>query len=470
MKKLFSLLVSVLLSVSSMGQQNVNWYRITFDTASTLNYNPLLSTNVVKMSYYNVNPVTGEQLKYVGNNTWVKDSAFKISEPNNSNTNLTINGTSSVYSPEQFGAIRANQTFAQRGINQDTINKNYPGINATTSDYVDWAAWQMAVKAASSAGGTVIAKGGTYYVGSKSIMLEKYSKYFQIDGSYSKLISTGTAPIFSRPSPNDNSDANLMIDLRCTFKNLVLKGTSSQIGIDIGPTYGAYYQNIMGETLGECIHLRFALRTTVDNCFATNCNVGWVADRGNWSGSSNSNSQSNHTTFKSCRYFGAGDAAFKVIAASGVVVEDCIIEGFSVRAGIDFDGQSSTVVKDFTVRNTHFECTQGATEAFIKVRMGNGIVTIDKVFGQYGAILADIGATTGYITAEISHVSYWVFKNGKAFNNAGAVGWILKYNENPLNTQTPTTTVPTWFSGTAVQNCGGPGCGSNRFYFLGVPR
>jgi hypothetical protein len=102
--------------------------------------------------------------------------------------------------------------------------------------------------------------------------------------------------------------------------------------------------------------------------------------------------------------------------------------------------------------------------------MANGIVTIDKVFGQYAAILADIGATNGYITTDISHVSYWVFKNGKAFNNAGNVGWILNYNENPLNTNTPTTTVPTWFNGTAVSNCSGPGCGSNRFYYLGVPR
>ena len=35
-----------------------------------------------------------------------------------------------------------------------------------------------------------------------------------------------------------------------------------------------------------------------DNCFSTSCNVGWVADKGNWSGASNSNSQSNHTTFR----------------------------------------------------------------------------------------------------------------------------------------------------------------------------
>lgn len=464
MKKL--ILFFTLITNLAIGQTNLTWYRITSDTV--LNQNPFSTTNIIRTGYYNINPKTGIQNRW-SNGTWVLDSLFSR-KSDTVYISTSSGGVFVDYSPEQYGAIRANQTFAQRGINQDTINSRYPGMGFTTSDFIDWAAWQMAVKQATANGGTVKARGGTYYIGTKSIQIEKYAKYFEIDGGYSRLISTGTTPIFSRPSPTDNGDANTMVDLRCMFRNIVLKGTSTQIGIDIGPSYGAYYQNILGETLGECIHLRFALRTTVDNCFATNCGIGWIADRGNWTGSSNSNSQSNHTTFRSCRYFGSGDAAFKVIAASGVVVEDCIIEGSLVRVGIDFDGQASTVVKDFTIRNTHFECSNGATEAFIKIRMHSGIVTIDKVFGQYAAILADIGATNGYITTEISHVSYWVFKNGKAFNNAGSVGWILRYNENPLNTSTPTTTVPTWFNGIAPQNCSGPGCGSNRFYFLGVPR
>lgn len=465
MYKLKTIFICCLLFFMTDGfsQRTINWYRITNDS-SRLDYNPFSNTNTIRMGYYNIDPKTGTESRHIGNGVWAQDSLFKEIVKNE------IGELSVEYTPEQFGAIRQNLTFAQLGISQSTINTKYPGIGATTSDYVDWAAWQMAVKAATVNGGSVKAKGGTYYVGSKSIMIEKYSKYFEINGGYSKLIGTGTDPIFGRTSPNDNADANIMVDLRCTFKNLILKGSNSQVGIDIGPSYGAYYQNILGETLKECIHLRFALRTTVDNCFATNCISGWIADRGNWAGSSNSNSQSNHTTFRSCRYFGSGDVAFGIYAASGCVVEDCIIEGFSCRVGIDFNGQSSTVVKDFTVRNTHFECSNGATEAFIKIRMLGGIVTIDKVFGQYSSIMADIGATGGYVTAKISQVSYWVPKNGKFFNNAGAVGWILEYNESPLASTTPTTTVPTWFNGTAVQSCGGPGCGSNRFTYIGIPR
>ncbi len=464
MKKTYLIVLSLLFSLNSFSQKTINWWRVTADTSS-LDYNPFSSGNTIKMGYYNINPSTGKQHRYSGSAGWVEDSLFKMGE-----TQIYLTGNATDYTPEQFGAIGSNQTFVQRGISQSYINTNYPGIGATTTDNIDWAAWQMAVKMATTNGGSVKAKGGTYYIGAKSIMIEKYAKYFEINGSYCRIVATGANPIFSRTSPTNNGDANVMVDLRCTFRNLVLKGTSAQIGIDIGPSYGAHYQNILGESLGECIHLRFALRTTVENCFATNCNVGWIADRGNWSGSSNSNSQSNHTTFRSCRYFGAGDMAFGIYAASGCVIEDCIIEGTSVRAGIDFNGQGSTVVKDFTVRNTHFECANGASEAFIKVRMHSGIVTIDKVFGQYASILADIGATIGYVTTEISHVSYWVSLNGKYFNNAGNVGWVLLYNENPLNTNTPTTTVPTWFNGSAVQNCGGPGCGSNRFTYVGIPR
>jgi len=311
--KLFYLIAIILCSNNVIAQRAINWYRVLSDTTE-LNYNPFSSTNTIKMGYYNINPINGKQHRHIGNGVWVEDSLFKGQE-----TNITINGTAIEYSPEQFGAVRQNLTFAQLGISQSTINSNYPGINATISDNVDWAAWQMAIKLATSNGGTVKAKGGIYYLGPKSLTIEKYSKYFEIDGGYSKLVSTGSLPILNRPSPNDNGDANVMVDLRCTFRNLVLKGTSNQIGIDIGPSYGAYYQNILGESLKECIHLRFALRTTIENCFATNCNIGWIADRGNWAGSTNFNSQSNHTTFRSCRYFGSGDMAFGIIAASGCV-------------------------------------------------------------------------------------------------------------------------------------------------------
>jgi len=476
MKKL--ILALLLCSTFAFGQTKIiTWYRLSSDS-SILNYNPFTTGYTVKTGYYNINPKTGEQYRYAGSGTtWIKDSLFKdgsttIVNNNTYNTTTTSGGTGVYvdYSPEMYGAVNQLKTFSQANISQTKIDSTFPGMGFTTSDYIDWAAWQMCITQASTNGGGVKARGGTYYLGPKSLTAIKYAKNFQLDGNYSVLVSTGTSAIITRSAPTDNSDANTMVELKYTIKNITLNGTATQIGIDIGPSYGAYYQNVMASGLLEGIHLRFALRTTIDNCFSTNCNRGWIVDMGNWSGATNSNYQSNHTTIRSCRYYGNGDVAIGIYAASGCVVEDCIIEGTSVRVGIDVDGNSSTVVKDITIRNTHFECASGATEAFIKIRLGGGIATIDKVFGQYASILIDAGATSGYLNVVLSNVPYWVFKGGKAFNNAGGVSWVFLYNDNSLFTTSPSTTVPTWFNGTAVSLCGGGGCGSNRFFYTSIPR
>jgi len=70
------LIVLLLLSINTFAQKTVSWYRITADT-TLLNYNPFQTGNTIKVSYYNINPITGEQYRYVGSNgTWVKDSLF----------------------------------------------------------------------------------------------------------------------------------------------------------------------------------------------------------------------------------------------------------------------------------------------------------------------------------------------------------------------------------------------------------
>lgn len=462
--KLFLLSVLLVFSNNVLAQRTINWYRVLTDTAQ-LNYNPFSGSNTIKMGYYNINPKTGQEHRHVGNGVWVEDSLFK-QEANS----LIVNGTSIDYSPEQFGAVRQNVTFSQLGITQSTINTNYPGIGATVADNVDWAAWQMAIKIASSQGGCVKAKGGTYYIGSKPITIEKYSKDFQIDGNYCKIISTGSVAVFNRPAPNDNGDANVMIALRFTIKNIWVKGTSSQIGFDLGPTYGAMYESIHCEDMDEAIHTRFALKTVIQNCFATDCNKGWTFDKGNWVGASNSNSQSNVSIIRDCRYYTnlIGDYGIAVKASSGCIVENCIVEGNKVRVGIDFDAQSSTVVKDFTVRGLHLECTNGTTEACIKIRIAGGVITIEKVFGQYAGILVDAATQGGYPYVRISNIPWWIKLTGKAFNNSGC-SWEIN-SCDAFQTNTPSTFIPTLFNGTVPQLCGGPGCGSNRFFYTGIPR
>jgi len=80
-------------------------------------------------------------------------------------------------------------------------------------------------------------------------------------------------------------------------------GSPSQKGIEPGPGYGCTFTNLKFYGLGTAIHMRFSLHAKVNNCQAINCNDGFVADYGNWSGATISNSQSNHTQFEGCRIY-----------------------------------------------------------------------------------------------------------------------------------------------------------------------
>ena len=156
-----------MLSLSfGFAQKTITWYRVTSDTASVLNYNPFTTGNVIKMTYYNINPITGVQMKYTGNNVWTPDSLF-------TSKNSSSIPTTTDYSPDQFGAVHALTTFAQLGFSQEKVNQLYPGLGLTTADYVDWAAWQMAVTTVTKNGGGIKALGGVYYLGPTPLTVEK---------------------------------------------------------------------------------------------------------------------------------------------------------------------------------------------------------------------------------------------------------------------------------------------------------
>lgn len=271
--------------------------------------------------------------------------------------------------------------------------------------------------------------------------------------------------LLKRTMPVDNSDANLYIIARHSIEGVEFVGKSQGIAIDLGPSYMSTYRSLKFDSFAEAIHLRFALRTIIENCEAVNCINGFIADKGNWPGADNANSQSNQTTFEQCRAYMPpnGLVAFGVYAASGCVVRDCIIEGHIVSNGIDFDGQNSNVVKDFTIENVHFECVNGSTNAFIKVRLAGGTVTINKVFGQYGSLFLDAYSTSGLGFVQTSNVPWWVGKAGKMFRTSN-ISLDFKYNEAFRGIGNA------MWEGTAPTVCGGAGCGYNRYTYTDIPR
>lgn len=387
-----------------------------------------------------------------------------------SNTyNYNISGNGLYISPDSCGAVHAATTFAAAGKNQTYIDSIYPGIGATTTDMIDWAAWQKAINIASATGLPVWCY-GNYFV-NKPITIAKTSLNIVVYGNNCLLTTTNNNrfAVFYRPTPTDNTEANTMVEAKYVFRNVNISGGPSQCGFDVGPGYGQWFEGCHLTGLAKGIWLKFGLNTMVQNCYALACDSGFIADYGNWPGASTSNSQSNHTKFYGCQIHTSDTAAvgFGVYAASGVQINSCIIEGDGIINGIDFDGKNATVVKDFTVTGTHFECASGATNAFIKLRMREGIATINTVFGQYPAVLVDAGSSSGDVFVHLENVVGWVANgSGKAINNAGGVNYILENNASILINKAG---IPALFSGTAVSECTSAGCGLNKWYWKGLP-
>lgn len=397
---------------------------------------------------------------------------LSVSQVNSQNNPLAAK--KAYIDPDNYGAEHSNLTFERVGITQEEINRNYFGIGATIQDNIDWAAWQLAVNEAAVSGKMIIAY-GEYYFGGKQVLFPKTFKSITIQGSSCYIHVTGNngLAVFGRPTPKDNGEANIMVSSFVRIEGLQIacsETPTNRIGFDLGPTYNSIYRGIDAFSLFEAIHLRFALNTEVDMCMATNCISGWKADMGDWPGATNSNSQSNHTSFNHCRFYATdnSDVAFGIYACSGCSVTNCIIEGQQVKRGCDFDSKGSTVVKDFSVFNVHFECVQGATDAFVKLRMMGGIVTIDKVFGQYAAYMVDATAVNGtYGFVEISHVAYWKPLNGKYFKNGG-VNWVLNGNDNMY--QSPRDAVNKFAGKVPVYCETNSGCGGNSVAVHAIPR
>ena len=269
-----------------------------------------------------------------------------------------------------------------------------------------------------------------------------------------------------RTTPTNNSDANEYVVARFVIEGIEFVGSQNMVALDLGASYMSAYRDLKFDGFLEAIHLRFALRTLIENCEAVNCVNGFIADMGNWTGADNANSQSNHTTMTDCRAYmpSNGQVAYGIYAASGCVVRDCIIEGFVVSKGIDFNGRNSNVVKDFTIENVHFECVNGSTVAFINIEsFAGGTVTINKAFGQHASMFLKANSTSGLGFVDISNVPWWVAKGGKYFNTSN-ITLNFKYNEafRGINAS--------MWEGTAPQLCGGSGCGYNRYTYTDIPR
>ncbi len=378
---------------------------------------------------------------------------------------------SGVYSPDNYGAVHLNRTFASAGISQATINATYPGIGATTSDQIDWAAWQYCVSQCPDNG--IIIAGGNYYL-NKGIQFSD-SKKVHVYGGILNAVNNNVWTFLYRTAPGTNEVlANQQNLNRFTFNNMVLNGSNSsgtvfQKGHEMQGSYNSEYNNIQYNNLTDCGIMNFELNTKISYCLANGCVRGWSC--GYLPGLLVSFYQSNNCHFYACQFRGnpspnPSEYAFKFRGVSGCVVDKCIIEGKQVINGVDFDDENVSTVFEFRVTAMHFECEQGATNAAVKIRSRQGIMMIDGMFGQSSALIADCFSYTGNSRLIVKNVPYWVPNaSGKMFNNQD-FSYVFEYNYGQLYLA---SNIPGLFSGTPVVQITGTAIGNNAFKHIGLP-
>lgn len=344
----------------------------------------------------------------------------------------------------------------------------FPWTVVVASGGDDRSALQAAITANATDSKPIYTVGNIKLSGSLSVGKTNYRLTIIGYGSTWSSTNTTAFTFLKRTQPTDNSDANIYIIAKFVIEGIEFKGASNQTALELGPSYMSEYRNLRFDGLNKGIHLRFALNTAVYNCEAASCVNGFIADMGDWTGADNGNSQSNHTSFTKCRVYMPtnGQVAFGIYASSGVTIRDCIIEGHVTTNGIDFDGKGSNMVKDFTVENIHFECVNGATSAFIKIRIVGGIVTINKVYGQYAALFMDASSTSGLGHVTVSNIPWWVTKSGKAFKTSN-ISMHFQHCEAFRGLST------SLWDGTAPSACmpvGTTGCGYHKYTYIDVPR
>ncbi len=361
-----------------------------------------------------------------------------------------------------------NITVAQTGA-------SYPGIGILGTDLYDWANLQYA-NYLGSVKKKVVISSGQFNV-HKTIDPGKNNYTWYWDGCNSTTIVTQNNNVFSviaKPSPTDNNDANIMIQATNVVKNIRIMAQSNQIGLEPGPSYGSLYENIRVQNAKSGIHLRFNLNARVVSCDGGTCTNGFIADIGNWTGATNSNSQSNHTSFEHCHLYhgtqAGGEVGFGIYASSGCKIISCIIEGGKYKKSIDFDFKMSTVVKDFTINGTHFETVYGNSgassgEAYIFLR-GVGIIDVKGIFSQYAGCLYNASGYPGTLQIITRNVP-WIVPpaDGKIFYNAGNTQWTFR--DNPDSNISNMNTMSGLFAGTPVARCQGYQCGNNKWEMYG---
>jgi len=346
-----------------------------------------------------------------------------------------------------FGVRNDNQTLTALGITQPVADARYgAGLVTVSTDTYDTAAIKYVFKLMETPGYNAVEFGnGTYWVGS-SIELPRFQTgvtvpMFTIRGNGCIVRHTASfiGTTFNRIPPNQSAALNGgYIASRFFISGFSFIGTGASTAIRLGPSFSSQLSDIEFTEVDYGIRLEFCLNARLTNIMGIPNLYGIYLDYGGVWGGNNSDSQCNHTQIRQCRIFNTNTviASMFIRGASGVSIKDSIVEGFSPQYGIYFNSDSSTVVKDFTIENTHVETT--CTAAAFYIRASDGQYSISKVFNQYAQTLIEFDVPSGYPQLNVDKIS-WTHPSTKFANkNAGGV-W--KFTECQLG-EAPWETSP----------------------------
>jgi hypothetical protein len=396
----------LLISINCYSQKQITWYRLTADT-NELNYNPFGTGNTIKTSYYNINPVTGEQYKYNGNGTWSKDSLF----------------SSMMYQSGVAWVGTWNEFINALG------NSNVRSINLTAN---------------------LTATSKAYIPLNQSTIKEIDGHGFEIN--IPSTIDTGFVRRFA-----SLSQANQGIDQQLRFRNVSFRGANTNMCMYISANYGARFEGCRFYNFTTALDLRWCMATVIDQCFFWENYIGVNLDYDRFSGGSNSTSCSNHSVVQNCKFRNSpGDLAnIKVHAASGIQILHNIFEGQLAGGDYDvyFDDNGSTVVKEVTMYGNHVE-HQPAIASFY-IRLKDGFAVCGGIYSQYDCTLIKF-ESSAYAKIMVDNIPY--LTSGTKFHNVNSNGrwW---FTNMPVSFNPTITSY--WIGGVAPSNSRYDGWNSN---------
>lgn len=272
-----------------------------------------------------------------------------------------------------------------------------------------------------------------------------YNRILEINGHGSKIIvPSGMTAIYRAYA--SLTEANAGIDCQVRIRNVHFEAQqNTSTAIDCQATYGSKIEGCRFYGFGTAIKTGWMMGTVIYQCYFWENNISIDFDYARFTGGSNSESQSNHSTVTECKFrHSAGQfCAIKATAVSGLDIHHNIFEGDAVGAQYEiyFDDGASNVVKEVNITGNHIE--QAPTVAGIYVKLKDGYANIDGIFTQYAHTLIKF-ESEAYAKLKIGNVPY--LPTGTKFQYVGT-GSRFWFDRMPSTFDPATGT--NWINGTS---------------------